>query len=305
MENFGSLLITVINLFILIIVGYIIKLFKLVDENTITGLNKLIFSIFIPVKIMMSFYHVNFENNMSTKFVIYLILTFTIHIIISYTIAKFTNKDKSSFVVEANAMNRGNFIIMSFPILSALYGNEGIVIAGIVSGLSQFFYNFYTVSLYESVSDINISKKTMLINIMKTPLMIGFFAGLLIYLLNINLFFLEDPINKIGNLGGTLALITMGYGINLSIDFKEMLSLLKVSFVKLIIFPLSALLIASFFDLNQMQKVVSLILFGAPTAINTYVFAKKYNQKPELAGHLVLITTIFYMGTVLLLQYFV
>lgn len=56
-------------------------------------------------------------------------------------------------------MSRGNFIIMSFPILSVLFGDEGIVMAGAITGISQFFYNFYTVSMYEGLVGENNSKK--------------------------------------------------------------------------------------------------------------------------------------------------
>lgn len=301
MVNYSQLYLTIINLFCLIFVGFLLRKFKIVDENTMTGLNKLIFNVLFPVKIMMSFYNVEFGNDLSLKYFVYLNVMFLFHIFLTFYFSKITNEDKSVAVLEANGMSRGNFIIMSFPILSVLFGDEGIVMAGAITGISQFFYNFYTVSMYESLVGENNSNKTLLINVFKTPLMIGLFVGIFLYVTKINIFFLETPIKSLGDIAGTLALVTMGYGLNFRIDFKEIKSILKVSVVKLLVLPLTGLFIGKFFALSEIQQVVALILFGAPTAVNTYVFAKRYKQDDSLAGYYVVSTTILYLFTLLLL----
>lgn len=301
MVNYSQLYLTIINLFSLIFIGFLLRKFNLVDENTMTGLNKLIFNVLFPVKIMMSFYNVNFGNDLSLKYFVYLNVMFLFHIFLTFYFAKITNRNKSIAVLEANGMSRGNFIIMSFPILSVLFGDKGIVMAGAITGISQFFYNFYTVGMYESLVGENNSKKTLLINVLKTPLMIGLFVGIFLYVTKINIFFLETPIKSLGDIAGTLALVTMGYGLNFRIDFKEIKSILKVSVVKLLILPLTGLFIGKIFGLSEIQQVVALILFGAPTAVNTYVFAKRYHQDDSLAGYYVVSTTILYLFTLLIL----
>lgn len=301
MVNYSQLYLTIINLFCLIFVGFFLRKFKIVDENTMTGLNKLIFNVLFPVKIMMSFYNVEFGNDLSLKYFVYLNVMFLFHIFLTFYFSKITNKDKSVAVLEANGMSRGNFIIMSFPILSVLFGDKGIVMAGAITGISQFFYNFYTVSMFESLVGENNSKKTLLINVVKTPLMIGLFVGIFLYVTKINIFLLETPLKSLGDIAGTLALVTMGYGLNFRIDFKEIKSILKVSVVKLLVLPLTGLFIGKFFGLSEIQQVVALILFGAPTAVNTYVFAKRYHQDDSLAGYYVVSTTILYLFTLLIL----
>ena len=301
MVNYSQLYLTIINLFCLIFIGFLLRKFKIVDETTMTGLNKLIFNVLFPVKIMMSFYNVEFGNDLSLKYFVYLNVMFLFHIFLTFYFSKITNEDKSVAVLEANGMSRGNFIIMSFPILSVLFGDKGIVMAGAITGISQFFYNFYTVSMYESLVGENNSNKTLLINVFKTPLMIGLFVGIFLYVTKINIFFLETSLKSLGDIAGTLALVTMGYGLNFRIDFKEIKSIMKVSIVKLLVLPLTGLFIGKIFGLSEIQKVVALILFGAPTAVNTYVFAKRYKQDDSLAGYYVVSTTILYLFTLLLL----
>lgn len=301
MVNYSQLYLTIINLFCLIFIGFLLRKFNIVDDNTMTGLNKLIFNVFFPLKIMMSFYNVEFGNDLSLKYFVYLNVMFLFHIFLTFYFSKITNEDKSVAVLEANGMSRGNFIIMSFPILSVLFGDKGILMAGAITGISQFFYNFYTVSMYESLVGENNSNKTLLINVFKTPLMIGLFVGIFLYVTKINIFFLETSLKSLGDIAGTLALVTMGYGLNFRIDFKEIKSILKVSVVKLLVLPLTGLFIGKIFGLSEIQKVVALILFGAPTAVNTYVFAKRYRQDDSLAGYYVVSTTILYLFTLLLL----
>lgn len=300
--NYTQLYMTIINLFCVIFVGFLLRKFEAIDEKTMSGLNKLIFNVLFPIKIMMSFYHVDFGQNLNTKYFLYLIFMFTFHIFLTYHIAKFTNKDRETLVLEANAMSRGNAIIMSFPILSVLYGNAGIVMAGAMVGISQFFYNLYTVGMYESLEEGDkSSKKELLINVMKTPLMIGVFAGVFLYVTHINLFFLEKPMRDLGNTAGTLALLTMGYGLDFKIDLNKIKSILKVCFVKLLVLPITGLIFSRLFGLSEIQNVVSLIIFGASTAVNTFVFAKKYNKNASLAGYYVVSTTLLYFLSLILL----
>ena len=301
MINYTQLYLTIVNLFCLIFIGFLLRKFKIVDENTMAGLNKLIFNLLFPLKIMMSFYGVEFGQDLSVKYLVYLNVTFLFHIFLTYSLAKITNNKESYVVLEANAMSRGNFIIMSFPILSALFGNEGIVMAGAITGISQFFYNIYTVTMYESLVKENNSTRKLALNVLKTPLMIGLFMGIFLYVTKVNLFFLETPLKSLGDIAATLALLTMGYGLNFKIDFKEIKSIAKVSIVKLLVLPLTGLFIGKFFNLSEIQKVVALILFAAPTAVNTYVFAKKYHQDDSLAGYYVVSTTLLYLLTILML----
>ncbi len=297
--NYAGVISAILDILIIIVLGYIIKRTNLVSENMITELNKLCFTIFFPVKIMMSFYRAEIAGILTLNYFIYVLVAMLVSMLFVTLMSRFIFKNKEHFVINANASYRGNFIIMSFPILESIYGEQGIAIAGAITGISQFFYNFYSIGLFESLKGSRISIPEQLKKIVTTPLMIGVFAGVILYFTKLNLYFAESPLRTIGNLASPTALICLGYGLNLKIDKKYLPDTAWTSVIKLILMPLIALLVANFFKLTEMQRIVAVVLFGSPTAVNTFVFSKHYRVLEDLARYHILVTTILYLFTIL------
>ena len=67
----------------------------------------------------------------------------------------------------------------------------------------------------------------------------------------------------------------------------------KIVLSPLIMVPIAALL--GFRDANLLSLM---IVFASPTAVNSYTMADAYGHDPELAGQLVVMTSIFSMGSV-------
>lgn len=299
--NYSGVISAILDIILIIVVGYIIKRTRLVSENMITELNKLCFTIFFPVKIMMSFYRAEIAGILTLNYFIYVLVAMLVSMLVVSIVLKLIFKKKDHFVINANASYRGNFIIMSFPILQSIYGEQGVAIAGAITGISQFFYNFYSIGLFESLRGAKISIAQQLKKIVTTPLMIGVFAGVVLYTTKLNLYFLEPSLRTVGNLASPTALICLGYGLNLKFDKTYIVDVAFASLLKLIVMPLIALLIAGMFNLTEMQRIVAVVLFGSPTAVNTFVFSKHYGVLEDLARYHILVTTILYLFTILLM----
>lgn len=303
--NYQGVLYAIIEIVALILLGQMIKRTNKISQDTSKELNDLVFGILFPINIAMGFYQVDVGQYMSGDFLLYNIIVMGLHLVLVQAIVWLLIKDSATRVSVANASYRGNFIIMSTPILTALFGDSALALIGLLVGLSQFYYNFYTVGLYESLDAQGQSKIQTAKSVITNPLVIGVFAGLILYVTKINIYFLEGPLRKLGSLASPLALLNLGYSLDFSLDRSSFKEIGLVSVLKLLVLPISAIYMARFFDLTHLQRVVSVVLYGAPSAVNTFVFAKKYQVKVSLAGYFVLATTIFYTFTIFLVLYMV
>lgn len=78
-----------------------------------------------------------------------------------------------------------------------------------------------------------------------------------------------------------------------------------ISFFKLILFPAIVLALLKFFKFPLEESVVSLVLFGAPVAVNTFTYAKRYNTQVQLAEYYIIVSTLLFIFTIQLFLRFV
>ncbi len=183
-----------------------------------------------------------------------------------------------------------------------LYGEIALPIAGVMVAISQVFYNMSTVYLYERAIGNRGDLKKTLIDVCKSPMFVGASMGLIINFLNVNLYFLEQPLRDLGNLAPSLALIVLGTSVDFKLDRENLKNTLIVTFSKLILSPLLAFGISKAFSLSPMELGTVVVLFGAPTAVASFTFAKEYNADTNLGQSYVLSTMIFYMFTIYLVK---
>lgn len=301
-----QLLFTILNLIAFTVFGYLLKRRQFLSQHTIEQINSLVFHYCFPVNVAMGFYHVNITEVLSLHFFIYVVVTFISTTLIALLFARLLFADDMSRAMVSVALYRGNFIIMGLPILNALFGATSLALAGIIIALSQLLYNFCTTYFYESAcASVETNYLKLLRQVLTSPMLVGVYAGIFINLTHLPLFFMEEPLRTLGSMGTPLALIVLGYGFELSFHREYLKSTAMVCIFKLLFLPLLALFIAMFFPLSPLEKGVAVILFGAPTAVNSYTFAKHYGANETMAQDYVIYTTLFYIFTVYLILWLI
>ena len=288
-------------LMLIIFTGYLIKRLKVYSPEVNTGINDLCFSLLFPLTILMSFYQKDMSI-ISISFILFTIFLFIINLSYSIFFANILVKDNiGTWIVSANALFRGNFIIMGVPIISTLVGEKGLVLTGIAIGLSQIFYNFASVLFYSKLDNTKINLKKIISNIFKNNMMIGGILGVFLMIFKINLGIFADLFRNLGS----IALMCMGYNLGFINIKKYLKPALVISFFKLILFPAIVLALLKFFKFPLEESVVSLVLFGAPVAVNTFTYAKRYNTQVQLAEYYIIVSTLLFIFTIQLFLRFV
>jgi malate permease and related proteins len=209
--------------------------------------------------------------------------------------AKFDNGLASTFKNSIVLVNSGNF---GLPVSQLVFQSNplGTTIQIVV----MIFQNLltYTYGLLNSVS-VDQSGLKAIKKFLKNPVIYAFLMGLVLHLLHIKLpGFLWTPINNTSNAFLAVALFTLGAQsayIKLS---RFSLPLVLSLFGRLILSPSIAVILIFILKLEGTTAQALFIASSFPTSRNSALFALEYDNYPEYAAQVVLMSTLLSMITV-------
>lgn len=307
MNNIKLAINVVFPLFFMMVVGYIIKTKKLVDNNSLNVMNKIIFIIFMPMLLFLNIYNMDIgealdKNNLFLILMLYIIII--VFFIISILILSKLVKDKKKCSVMIQGLVRGNSILFGIPIVASIYGEERI---GLVSLLSAFLiplFNVLGVAVLEMYRGEKLKIKKVLTGIVKNPIIIASILAFLLIIIGIRIpNLILSPLESMSKVTTPLAFIVLGG----TLDFKRLYNNAKyltvVTLGKLIVIPALVFLIAHSLGLGNEEMVAILGVITSPVAIASFTMAKEMDADEELAGQIVITTSVASTFTIFLWVY--
>ncbi len=291
----------VFPLICMMIIGFILRLLKLLNDDNIKHMNNLCFKVFLPSTLFYNIYTSDFATAFNSTLIIYTVIcVFIMFIFVNLLVPKI-EKDNKKRAVMAQGSFRSNFAIYGVLIVGTLFGEEGTAVAAIITAFAIPFFNILSVVALQKYCDKKSGFAGTVFEVLKNPLIIACALAFIFILLNIKL-----PVPVLGvveDLTGVttpFALILIGGGFKFTSTKKyfKQLSITVVS--KLILMPLFFVPFAIFLGISGIQLVTLLILFASPTAVSSYTMAQSAGANHELAGQIVVYTTILSVFTIFL-----
>ncbi len=288
-------------------IGYILKRRKIVDTNSLNVMNKLVFRVFLPLLLFLNIYSLEPEEAMNKENGTLLLLAalgvIFIAAMMHFLIPLFV-KDKKKCSVMIQGIFRSNLVLFGIPIAASLYGENRI---GIVSLLAAFIvplFNILAVIVLEYYRGGKVSYRKVLLNIIKNPLIIASAIAFILLMLRIQIpELLLSPLSSLSKVATPLAFIVLGG----TFQFSRINANLKYLFVvvlgKLILFPLAVIAAAIALGFRGEALVALIGVTASPTAVSSFTMAVEMDADGELAGQIVIFTSIISIITLFLLVY--
>ena len=204
--------------------------------------------------------------------------------IIAWIIFRILKQKHSGVYLPIMIMNTVN---IPFPIISLLYGQEGIFAA-------VLFYIPNVFAIY-SLGIIILSRKDWkngLKELTKVPAIYAVVTGLILNLLNVKVpDLILRPINLIGTMVVPLMLLIMGFKLT-TVKISSLSTTLVASFIRLGIGLALGFAVVKLFNLTGILRTVVIFEAAMPAAVNTSLLAMKYDNESELVSSVVFLTTI-------------
>ncbi len=289
------------QLFLILLLGYLIYKIKLVDDNFINKFTRLILDVTMPCMVLGSVLKLEERQELSNVLISLFTATslfFIVLPIIGLIIAKilFINKKQLNLYVFMNTFSNVGF--MGFPIINALCGNTGLFYAAIFNLV--FNISIYTLGVW-LINKGSENSRAFSIKQLLSPGIILSVLALVIYLLDINLpVVIDDAVYSVGSITSPSAMLLIGCSLA-KMNIKNIFNDWRVyvwTLIKQIAIPLLLWIPLNFVIKNELVLYVSYILFSMPVANSAVLFATNYGGDVELAAKTVFITTLFSLVTV-------
>ena len=173
----------VLPIVIMVAIGYFLKKIGLMDKDLSKKANKLVFRVFLPVKLFLNVFGIKSFSSVNFSYVFYALGALLIIFLLAIPAVILLTKKKTSRGALLQGVFRSNYALIGIPLaeeLSESLGSEGLVAATLLSAFIVPAFNILAViglSIFNNEGKKPNLKKVLL-GIAKNPLIIGIIAGL-------------------------------------------------------------------------------------------------------------------------------
>lgn len=306
MDNLIFSLNATIPVFLIIVVGYVLKRMGMIKEGFVNDANKLLFNVTLPCLLINDLMNCGIKENFEAKYVGYCFVTTLACILITWVIAKNVIKDKSIVAEFVQGSYRGSAAVLGIALIQNIQGDSGmgpLMIVGSVPLYNAFAVIILTVE--NSKRDPEQKKKDTLkkalLGVLKNPMIISILVGVLMSYFDISLpNIAAKTVSSLAKLTTPLALLSIGAAFEGTKALKMLKPTIVASLIKLIVQPLVFLPIAGLLGFNSSEIVALLIMYGAPTTASCFIMSKNMNHDGTLSSSIIVLTTLLSAFTITL-----
>lgn len=297
MENFIYSINVTMPIFLVMVIGYILKQIGMLNDNFVTVANKFNFKVTLPFMLFKDIAGVDIKAVFDIKYVLFCAIVSTICFWVVWGTAKLLVRDKTIRGAFVQSSFRGSAAVMGLAFIQNIYGSSAMGPLMIVSAVP--LYNIFSVIVltFEANDSTGIDKKAKIrqagINICKNPIILSILAGLVVGLLGIQFpMLVNKTVSNVAQMATPLALITIGAGFEGRKALAKIAPTMAASMIKLVFQPLVFLPVAAWMGFSGEKMIAILIMLASPTTPSCYIMAKSMNNDEVLTASVIVTTTL-------------
>jgi predicted permease len=292
-------LIVINNLFpvgTLLLLGFLLKQFKLTDDHFLKITDKLIYYVFFPLLLFWKIGASDTGAAADLKYCTAAILAVLLIYLLSTAFMYFSGVTAFQAGTFSQSCYRFNSYIGMAVIMNA-HGGEGVRLFSLLIGFTIPVINVLSVStlIWFSSGQYTLKAKSVYIfkALVSNPLILACVAGML-YSHSIGRFplFLTNSFKLAAYTALPLALLSIGGSLTFKGLKKNFGLALKASALKLVILPLAGLLLFKLMHVTGMAFHVGMIFLALPASPAIYILSSQLNSDTELATAAIVLSTV-------------
>lgn len=295
MENLIFSLNATIPIFLVMVVGYVLRQLKIVDDAFIKTLNSFNYKVTLPVLLFKDIAESEFTAVWDTKYVLFCFGVTLICIAAIWLGAGIFYKDKAQLGEFVQASYRSSAAILGIAFIQNIYGNAGMAPLMIIGTVPLYNVAAVLILSFTKPDNGGFSREALkksLSDIVKNPIIIGILLGMAASLLPFEFpVIVSKTISNIAVLATPLALLGLGAGFEGRKALAEIKPTLFCTFIKLIAQPALFLPLAAWLGFRNEKMVAILVMLGASTTVSSYIMAKNMGHKGVLTSSVIVATT--------------
>ncbi|MBQ9080863.1 MAG: AEC family transporter [Clostridia bacterium] len=307
MESFLFSLNAVAPIIIMVAIGYLLKKLGIIPQGLVKGLNKIVFKILLPASLFLNIYKVEDVAVMNPGFILYAVVAILLLFALALPLTHLFTKERARKGPLIQSVFRSNFALIGIPLVESVCGSSGGAVASLLSAVSIPVFNILAVlslSVYSTEGE-RVSVKKTLFDIVTNPLIVGVALalgclGIRAGLTSADIAFrlsdikpLYQTISYLASAATPLALLALGAQLEFGVIRNMKHEIIFGTVMKTVVTPLLALTASIlFFDFEVAHYACFVALFTTPVAVSTVPMAQEAKADVDLAGQLVIWSTI-------------
>lgn len=284
-----------IPVFLVMVIGYVLKNLHVVDEPFVKTLNSFNYKITLPVLLFRDIAESDFYSVWDTKYVLYCFLVTLVSITAIWILAGIFYKNKAQLGEFIQASYRSSAAVLGIAFIQNIYGNSGMAPLMIIGTVPLYNVAAVLVLSFTGPNSHGLDKESLkasIKGILTNPIIIGIALGMIVSACRIEFpVIVTKTISNISVLATPLALIGLGAGFEGRKALKEIKPTIVASLLKLVVLPAVFLPLAIHMGFTNEKLVAILIMLGSPTTVSCYIMAKNMGHEGVLTSSVVVATT--------------
>ena len=293
METLITSLRIVLPIFLLIVLGAVLRRVGVLDGEGCGKMNTLCFDVLVPAMVFYNIYTADLSSFSNPKLLVFCLVSVTAVFLLLMLLMPRLEKDRSRVGVMIQGIFRSSFVVLGMGLAASMYPGEDLSIIAIASTVVAPLFNGFAVVALEVFTQKKPDPKKIAVEVVKNPLIIASALALLLLLGGVRFpYILDTVIKNVSSTATTISLIVLGGGLTFQGigAYKKELAAAVVG--KLVLLPLLFLPLAVWLGFTRMELLCVLILFASPSPVTAPIMARNTPGTDwQLAGQIVVFTT--------------
>ncbi|WP_020680608.1 AEC family transporter [Marinobacterium rhizophilum] len=287
--------------FIMVLVGMLLKKTRLIDEAFINTASALTFKATMPTLLFLGILKADLDEALQPALVGYFCLATALSFFGAWLWALRAVKREDRGIYVQGAF-RGNCGIVSLALAANQYGDYGLSTGAVMSGIVIVLFNILStlvLSVYSAGHSAQL--RPVLKGLARNPLILSVVAGLLASVLEVTLpKWLMVSGEYFGSMTLPIALICVGGSLSLTSLQVSGRTAVSSSLIKVLWIPLIFTAIAWALGFEGRELGILFLFLASPTAAVSFVMARAMGSDGRLAASIIALSTLISIVTIML-----
>lgn len=306
----GNVFYSVLPIFLIALLGSLIRRKWITSDEFWRGLEKLSFYLLFPALLIQHISRADFSSGEFISLTVTLLISTSlvaVFLVIYQIKTGYNNVEFSSIFLGSIRYN--NYIF--FALADALFGDNGLTIVSTISPYTVVLTNTVSVIVFAHYmpkdlqstshkSGFYVALKSVIMN----PLIIASIIGFLMNYFQIELNYgIKNTITSLADASLTVGIIVVGAGLKFRINPEHFRQVLMTSSIKLILMPIVTFIILQISSIGGAAKSIGILYSCLPSSSSSYILSRQLGGNPETISAIITFTTVFSVLSLSILVY--
>ncbi|MBQ0004904.1 MAG: AEC family transporter [Clostridiales bacterium] len=276
-----------------LIVGVLLRKFKVAKPDDVKKFTHLTFIALYPFLMFDNIYGRNIGQNMNWLLVGYCMGYLAVVILVTWLLVCRYEKNDYNRGAMIQAIFRSNIVLMGLPIGINLFGKSNVAAVAVVLLFAAPTYNVVSVIIFEKFRRGKADVRKMIKGVLTNPLIDGAIAALVVMALGIQVpEIIMQPVVALSDSTTPIAMVLLGASLNMEGMRNESRRVAVSVIGKLIIVPAFGIVGAVMLGFTGVELIAVVLMFATPTALASFAMASSMGGNGEIAGNAVVFSTM-------------